>query len=317
MKMLSASFTATSAAIALAVSGFVPAPSSVSLFSSAAHAGPPSQGSSKGSRGKQRGGKKGKAPAAKNAKNAQKKGTRKASGKSSKPKTTAVTSKAPAADPPRRDSASGKRMAANYSTMAGVANTAVNMGLSAGSAGSVGRGPPPPLPPRAKGKAAAEPAKQAAKTQKRGKRRAEGKSSKSKTDRVGAKQAGPSRQGTKRGKRKVANISAKRGLAVPRHLAAAAPTTSPPVPTRVAQSPRRTQKATASPEMQASSRARKQTRVTSETSSVMTRAIRPLGGGDPITPARPPQAKQGKKSRFYFNPFRGWFGGGKKKQNPS
>ncbi|MBE5075031.1 hypothetical protein IM511_12110 [Erythrobacteraceae bacterium E2-1 Yellow Sea] len=211
--------TAASAAIAIVASGFVPAPASLSPLVAAAEAGPPSQGSSKGSRGKQRKVSKGKAPAG----------------------------------------------------------------------------------------------KQAAKTRKKGARKASGQSSKPKTKRVAAREAGPSRKRTPRGKRKAATMAAKPGLAVPTRLAAAAPTTPPPVPPRAAPSQRKKAKAKAPPPAkQATSRERKEKRVASATSSVMTRAVRPLGGGAPITPPSPQKSKQGKKSKFYFVPFRNWFGGGKK-----
>lgn len=313
MKRLSSSLTAASAVIALAVSGFVPAPASVSLFSGAAEARPPSQGSSKGQRGKPRGGAKAKAPAGKQAAKSGKKRSRKAAGKSSKPKTTTVASKA--AGTSRPVSKAGNRLAGRYDTKAAIAVTGANMNLSAGSA----RPSPPPLPPRAaqmtrnKGKAAASPAKQAAKSRKKGARRAQGKTSKPKTTSVAGKQAGPSRSKTKPGKGKTANVAAKPALAVPSYLAAAAPTTPPPVPPRVAQSPRKTGKAAASPAMQAAAKARKEGRTASDISSVVTRIYRPLGGGAPITAQKPQQAKQGKKSKFYFNPFRGLFGGGNKK----
>jgi hypothetical protein len=187
--------------------------------------------------------------------------------------------------------------------MGAAATAAVDMGLSAGSA----RPSPPPLPPRAKGKRAASPQKQAAKTRKKATRADGGQTSGSKTRRVAGKRPGASRQRTRRGKNRNANLAAKSG--VPASVAAAA---APNTPTRTAQSPRKKRKATVSPATQAASKARKETRIASEASSLVTRTLRPIGGGAPITPPKQQQSKQGKKSRFYFIPFRGWFGGGKK-----
>ena len=124
MKMLSASLTATSALVALVVSGFVPAPASVSLFGSAAEAKQPRQGSPKAKGKKPRTRAKGKAPATKQAAKSRKQGARKATDKSSKPKTTALASKPPTTAPSRQKSAAGKRLGAKYATMGAAATAA-------------------------------------------------------------------------------------------------------------------------------------------------------------------------------------------------
>lgn len=300
--MRSRSLTAAGALIAVVLSGFVPAPASVSLFGAAAEAKQPRQGGPKGKSKKPRARTKGKAPAEKQAAKAQKNGTRKNSNKSSKPKTKAVAGKAAGTSRPVLQA--GNRKAGTFEAMAGA------------------RRNPPPLPPRAaqttrdKGKAPASPAKQVAKSQKKAARRGKGETSTNRKALAGGRPAGSAPRKTRNGKGKRANLAAKPGLAIPMSLLRSPPTSPPPpppLPPRLAQSPHKTGKTKAPPAMQTASKVRKEARIASEASSVMTRVAQPLGGGAPITGTQAQQAKPGKKYRFYFNPFRGLFNRGKKK----
>lgn len=311
MRMLSASLTATSALIALVASGFVPAPASVSLFGSPAEARQPGKGPTKGKSKKPRVRGKAKAPAGKQAANAQKKAERKRGKKQAKSGTTKRDRKGGAPAGSGVADKAGSRLAGRYTTMAGVATVGANMGLSAGSVAAASRDTPPlpptPAPsPGAKARPAA--AKQAANSRKKATRADGGKTARSKTGRVAGKPAGPSRKRTRRGKNRNATVDAISG--VPASTAAAP---APNSPTRTAQSPRKKRKATGSPAKQAASKARKEDRIASEASSMVTRAFLPIGGGAPIAAPAQQQSKSGKKSRFYWVPFRNWFGGGKKK----
>ncbi|OBV10160.1 hypothetical protein I603_2478 [Erythrobacter dokdonensis DSW-74] len=71
-------------------------------------------------------------------------------------------------------------------------------------------------------------------------------------------------------------------------------------------------KATAPPAKQAASKARKEDRIASEASSMVTRAFSPIGGGAPISAPAQQQSKSGKNSRSLWTRLRNWFGGGKK-----
>jgi len=310
MRMLSASLTATSAVIALALSGYVPVPASVSLFGSAAQAKQPRQGSPKAKGKKPRTRAKGKAPAAKQQAKSRKQGTRKASGQNARPRTTALASKPPARSAPRKVSRAGARHAANLEAKAVAVRAATAMGLSVGQTGAAGptAARPTAAKPtgqRARPKRAAAPAKQAAKARKNDERRIKGANARPRQNRVARGPAGRSRTWADPGNRKLARMIARLGRP---------PNYAPPqlpAPPRAATSPRRTAKASAPPARQRASIASKESRNASKASSTITR-LQPLGGGAPITAAQAPRAKQGKKSRFYFNPFRGWFGGGKK-----
>lgn len=310
MKMLPASLTATSALLALVVSGFVPAPAAVSLFAAAAEAKQPRQGKTKGTKAKPRARNKGKASAANQAAKSRKQGARKASGQSARPRTTALASRPPARSAARRVARTGARHAANMEAEAIAVRAAIAMGLSDGQANAARPAAARPAAARpteqrARPKRAATPARQAAKARKMDERRLMGVNAKPRWRPGAFGPDNPPKISVDPGNRKLrmtgARLRSQLGYA-PRPL---------PVPPRAAPSPRRVTKAPAPPAKQRASIASKQSRNASQASSTLTRVL-PLGGGAPITATQAPRPKQGKKSRFYFNPFRGWFGGSKK-----
>lgn len=300
MKMLPASLTATSALLALVASGFVPAPASVSLFAAAAEAKQLRQGKTKGTKAKPRARNKGKAPAANQVAKSRKQGARKASGQSARPMTTALASRPPARSAARRVARTGARHAANMEAEAVAVRAAMALGLSDGQANAAR-----PTGQRARPKRAAAPAKQAAKARKMDERRLMGVNAKPRWRPGAFGPDNPPKIWVDPGNRKLRMMGARLG---------SPPNYAPPllpVPPRAAPSPRRTAKAAAPPAKQRASIASKQSRNASQASSTLTRVL-PLGGGAPITTAQAPRPRQGKKSRFYWIPFRNWFGGGKK-----
>jgi hypothetical protein len=296
MNMLSASLAATSAVIALAGSGFVPAPASVSLFTSAAEAKQPRTSQTKGKSKQPRVRAKAKHSAASKRAQDRKQAARQAQGNTSKPPKLTHTAVSPPADGPTAQ-VKGKGRTVRFKDVPGKGIAATGQPPATGKAGPSWT---------TKRKAVASSGKTQAQAGKNGTRRTKGATSRGKTRQLSGKRPGGSRARTKSGKGKAATYAGK--AATP--PSAATPSTT--AQSRTARAPRRKAKTNASPAMRAASRAGKQKRIASEASSMVTRTVRPLGGGAPITAARAPQARQGKKSRFYFNPFRSWFGGGKK-----
>ena len=172
--------TASAAAMALAIGGFVPAPASVNIFLSAAEAAPGGSQGSRQSSKKKRSGKKKKASASKSRANGAKKATRAATGTNAKAGPSRVAGKT--ASPKRKKRKPGKR---NAGTFTGHAAAAATMSLLAvpNPTQRPGRAA---APPRQGAKKAAPPAKRAQASTKKAERRAGNK-----TSRTAASPAGP------------------------------------------------------------------------------------------------------------------------------
>jgi len=173
------SFTLSTAAIALAIGGFVPAPTAVNIFVSAAEAAPGgSQGSRKGT--KKRSGRKKKAKASNQAANGAKQTSRKATGKTATAGPSRVAGKT--ASPKRETSKQGRRHGGNFTGHAAAAAT-MNLLAVPNPTQRPGRAA---NPPRQGAKKAAPPAKKAQATTRKTERRAGNKTSK-----TAANPAGP------------------------------------------------------------------------------------------------------------------------------
>ncbi len=175
--------TASAAAVALAIGGFVPAPTSVNIFLGAAEAAQgSSQGSRQSSKSKKRKTKKKKASASKSRANGAKKATRAATGTNAKAGPSRVAGKT--ASPKRKKSKRGKRNAGNFTGHAAAAAT-MNLLAVPNPATRPGRAV---APPRQGAKKQAPTAKRAQAGAKKTQRRAENKTSK-----TAANPAGPGR----------------------------------------------------------------------------------------------------------------------------
>ncbi|MEP5938280.1 MAG: hypothetical protein ABJ239_08135 [Erythrobacter sp.] len=174
--------TVCTAAMALALGGFVPAPTSVNIFVSAAEA---ANGSSRGSRTgtKKRPVKKKTASASRSRANGAKKASRAASGTNAKAGPSRVAGKT--SSPKRKKSKSGKRNAGNFTGHAAAAAT-MNLLAVPNPAPRPGRAA---NPPRQGAKKAAPAAKRAQAGAKKTQRQAQNKTSK-----TAANPAGPTRR---------------------------------------------------------------------------------------------------------------------------
>ncbi len=175
--------TASTAAMALAIGGFVPAPTSVNIFLGAAEAAPGGSQGSRQSSKKKRSGKKKKASASRSRANGAKKSSRKAAGKSSKAGPSRVAGKT--VSPKRTKSKPGNRNAGTFTAHAAAATTTMNLLAVPNSAPRPGRAA---APPRQGAKKQAPAAKRAQAGTKKTQRRAENKTSK-----TAANPAGPGR----------------------------------------------------------------------------------------------------------------------------
>jgi hypothetical protein len=154
--------------------------------------------------------------------------------------------------------------------------------------------------------------------------------------RVAGKTSGPKRKKSERGKRHAGNFTGHAAAAATMNLLAV-PNQSPR-PGRAVAPPRQGAKKQAPPAKRVQASAKKTQRQAQNKTSKT--AANPAGPNRPISEAsivlprlptaggavettarveratqaaiRTERARQGKKSRFYFNPFRGWFGGSKK-----